>query len=188
MAVLAGEADLEINGLQRKSSQGDSVLPDLFHPLGIQTSYTREGIILKKIKPTIDRFEFDFRDNPDLVQTMAVLCGMIRLPFTMRGTRTLRIKETDRILALQNEMKKLGVIIEADPKGEWISWDGETDAVNTAEVQIKTYQDHRMAMAFSPAAMQYPGLIIEDPGVVHKSYPNFWEDLKQVGFNRSELD
>jgi len=188
MAVLSEGTDLEITGLKRMSNQGDSVLPDMFYRFGIQTSYSGDGIALNKTKPVLDRFEFDFRDNPDLVQTMAVLCGIIRLPFRMTGTRTLRIKETDRILALQNEMKKLGVIIDADPEGEWISWDGKTDTGSYDSVQIKTYQDHRMAMAFSPAAIHYPGLIIEDPGVVHKSYPYFWEDLRKVGFNLQELD
>jgi 3-phosphoshikimate 1-carboxyvinyltransferase len=188
LAVLSDGTDLEIKSLRSQSSQGDSVLPELFRPLGIRTSYTEDGILLSRTKQTLDTFEFDFRDNPDLVQTMAVLCGMISMPFIMWGTRTLKIKETDRILALQNEMKKLGIHIEADPGGEWISWDGDRKPLGAGPVQIKTYEDHRMAMAFSPAALKHPGLIIEDPRVVHKSYPGFWGDLEKVGLRCNELD
>ncbi len=188
MAVLSEGTDLEIKGLRKNSSQGDSVLPDLFQSLGINTTYTADGIVLKKTGESIVRFEFDFRDNPDLVQTMAVLCGILRLPFLMKGTSTLKIKETDRILALQNELNKLGIRIDADPEGEWIKWDGKTDPGLSGEVRIKTYQDHRMAMAFSPAAMKRQDIIIEDPGVVHKSYPGFWTDLESVGFSLSEME
>jgi 3-phosphoshikimate 1-carboxyvinyltransferase len=182
MGALSGGTELEVQGLSRRSGQGDSALPELFRPLGVTTKFTEKGIILGKGPGTLDNFEFDFRDNPDLVQTMAVLCGLMRMPFIMRGTRTLKIKETDRILALQKEMKKLGIAIEADSGGEWISWDGKVDPVVPGTIEIRTYQDHRMAMAFSPAAILHPGLIIQDPGVVNKSYPDFWGDLHRVGF------
>ena len=104
---------------------------------------------------------------------MAVLCGMIGMPFIMRGTRTLRIKETDRILALQHEMKKFGIQMDADPEGDWIKWDGLTDPGHTCPVQIKTYQDHRMAMAFSPAAMKQPGIDHRRPRSCKKILPGF---------------
>jgi 3-phosphoshikimate 1-carboxyvinyltransferase len=182
MAALSGGTELGIVGLTQESLQGDSVLPELFHPLGVQTSFSGQEVGLKTIRRTVDRFEFDFRDNPDLVQTLAVLCGVLRIPFMMKGTKTLRIKETDRILALKNELAKLGVILKADPNGEWISWNGGPSSLPSGQIKIGTYQDHRMAMAFSPAALKFPGLIIEDPEVVHKSYPGFWKDLERTGF------
>ena len=188
ITALADHAELEIKGLQKESNQGDSVLPELFHPLGVGTIFSEDCIRLKKIRRSIEKFEYHFGNNPDLVQTMAVLCGLLDIPFRMTGTRTLKIKETDRITALQAEMRKLGILIEADPDGAWISWDGKKTP-NLPEIkQIKTYQDHRMAMAFGPAAILFPGLIIEDPDVVNKSYPGFWNDLQNAGFNIKVLD
>jgi 3-phosphoshikimate 1-carboxyvinyltransferase len=119
---------------------------------------------------------------------MVVVCGLLGLPFRMTGTRTLKIKETDRILALQAEMKKLGIVLDADRKGDRISWDGRKRTDPSAPAQIRTYQDHRMAMSFTPAALLFPGLIIEDPDVVNKSYPGFWGDLQHVGFRIDQLD
>ncbi len=188
LAVLTGRTELEVGGLQRGSYQGDSVLPELFHPLGVETLFRKDGIVLRNIPRTIERFEFDFSNNPDLVQTMVVLCSLVDLPFYMSGTRTLKIKETDRIHALQVEIKKLGIVLKADPGGAWISWDGEKTSDVPQIKQIKTYHDHRMAMAFSPAAIKHPELIIEDPGVVNKSYPGFWKDLESTGFSLKELD
>jgi len=188
MAVLAERAEIEILGLRKKSYQGDSVLPQIFRPFGVETIFKNDGIILKRIPRSIKRFEFDFSDNPDLVQTMVVLCGLLNLPFYMSGTRTLKIKETDRIHALQVEMIKLGIPVEADNGGAWLRWDGNRTGDIPLTKQIKTYQDHRMAMAFAPAAIYHPGLIIEDPEVVHKSYPGFWEELKSAGFNLQEMD
>ena len=188
LAVFAGRTELEIGGLQRESYQGDSVLPELFRPLGVETVFRKDRIVLRNIPRTIERFEFDFSNNPDLVQTMVVVCSLVDLPFHMSGTRTLKIKETDRIHALQVEIKKLGIVLETDPGGAWISWDGEKTSDVPQIKQIKTYHDHRMAMAFSPAAIKYPGLIIEDPGVVNKSYPGFWKDLESTGFSLKELD
>jgi 3-phosphoshikimate 1-carboxyvinyltransferase len=130
---------------------------------------------------------YDFRESPDLVQTMAVLCGLLDVPFQFSGTQTLKIKETDRVLALRREMGRLGIIIEVDQDGSWIRWDGKNKGGRESSPCIRTYQDHRMAMAFAPAAMKMPGLIIEDPGVVHKSYPRFWEDLKSVRFTLREV-
>ena len=188
MAALSEQADFEILGLRKESYQGDSVLPELFRPLGVDTGYQKNGIVLKRIQGSLRKFEFDFSDNPDLVQTMAVLCCLMDLPFMMRGTRTLKIKETDRIFALEQEMKKLGFLINADPLGTWISWNGEKSPEVPRIKTIKTYQDHRMALAFSPAALRFPGLVIEDPGVVNKSYPGFWEDLGSTGFSIEEMD
>ncbi len=182
LAALSEQYGLQILGLRQDSMQGDSILPELFRPLGVETVFREDGIALKRIPLNAGEFVHDFSDHPDLVQTMVVLCGLLGLPFRMTGTRTLKIKETDRILALQLEMKKLGIPVDADPDGEWIAWDGKSTGTAAGNIQIKTYRDHRMAMAFSPAALRHPGLYIEDPEVVHKSYPDFWKDLEAAGF------
>ena len=187
MVAMAEKAGLEIDGLFAESHQGDSVLPELFAGFGVQTEFIPGGIRLKRTERTIREFSFDFRENPDLVQTMVVLCGLLDIPFQFSGTMTLKIKETDRVLALCEEMGRLGILLEADQKGRWIRWDGKNKGEKEGSPRILTYQDHRMAMAFAPAAMKIPGMIIEDPGVVHKSYPRFWDDLKSVGFTIREV-
>lgn len=186
MAAMAERVELEVEGLFTGSYQGDSVLPDLFDGFGVQTKDIQGGIRLERTDRRIHEFSYDFRENPDLVQTMVVLCGMLDIPFQFSGTKTLKIKETDRILALRQEMGRLGVLIDVDQDGNWIRWDGKSKGGKESSPSILTYQDHRMAMAFTTAAMRMPGLIIQDPGVVNKSYPRFWADLKSVGFTLSE--
>jgi len=188
LAALSERAEFEVKGLQRDSYQGDSVLPELFLTLGVETIYHHDGILLRKTSGSTDKFEFDFSDNPDMVQTIVVVCALRDIPFYLTGTRTLKIKETDRIFALQKEMRKMGFLLEADPGGEWLSWDGGKTSDSLKVIQIETCQDHRMAMAFAPAAIEFPGLIIKDSGVVNKSYPSFWADLERVGFTLEKLD
>jgi 3-phosphoshikimate 1-carboxyvinyltransferase len=188
IAALADHAEFEIKGLQKESLQGDSVLPVLFRQFGVDTTFTEDGIQLKTIQSSKEKFEYNFGDSPDLAQTVALVCGLLNIPFRFTGTGTLKIKETDRVVALQTEMKKLGILVDADPEGEWMSWDGNMATDLPGIKQIKTYQDHRMAMAFAPAAILFPGLIIEDPDVVKKSYPGFWNDLQNVGFNIKVLN
>ncbi len=186
MAALAEKVELELEGLFAKSLQGDALLPELFLGFGVQTDYISGKIMLKKTKRTIRNLSHDFRENPDLVQTMVVLCGLLDIPFQFSGTKTLKIKETDRVLALRQEMARLGIQLEVDQDGNWIRWDGRSRVGRETPPVILTYQDHRMAMAFAPAAMKLSGLTIEDPMVVHKSYPIFWEDLRAVGFTLRE--
>ena len=129
--------------------------------------------------------EHDFSGCPDLVQTFAAALCSLGVPFRFSGTRTLRIKETDRIAALQKEMARLGFVIRAGEEGAWIAWEGDRcDPV--ASPVIRTYDDHRMAMSFAPLAVRYPGLAIDDPGVVTKSYPAYWEHLQKAGFRVME--
>lgn len=180
VVCLSEGAEISLPGLDRDSLQGDSVLPRLFEAFGVKTEFTPEGIRLYRTGTVTNSFEFDFRNNPDLVQTFAVVCGLLGVPFRMEGTRTLKIKETDRIGALVTEMKKLGIHIHAEPDGGAIEWDGNKKGTGPAEA-INTYKDHRMAMAFAPAAWQLGQIEIRDPSVVNKSYPGFWKDLAAVG-------
>lgn len=126
----------------------------------------------------------NFVNEPDLAQTFAVTCCMMGIPFMFTGLQTLKIKETDRIEALKNEMKKLGYLL-YDSDDSILEWNGER-CEPEADPVIKTYEDHRMAMAFAPAAIKLDHINIAHPKVVTKSYPRFWDDLKSVGFSIEE--
>ena len=119
--------------------------------------------------------------TPDLVLTWAVLLCLLERSFRMTGVRTLRLKESDRIEALREELLKLGYVLKIEGE-DAISWYGERVAVGQNPPVIDSHDDHRMAMAFAPAAVRYPGLIIADAEVVSKSYPSYWAHLEQVGF------
>ena len=183
MAAFADNVDLKIYGLSENSLQGDAVVSKLFSNFGVNTTMIDGGILLRKGERTIREFNYHFIDQPDLAQTFCVLCSMLSIPFRFTGTESLRIKETDRIGALQKELGKLNIHIEASLQGDEITFTGGSIPGNISGIRIDTYQDHRMAMAFAPAAFILDDLQIKDPGVVTKSYPGFWDDLKKVGFN-----
>ncbi len=186
MAALAKKADIFIKGLKSDSLQGDSALATIFETLGVRTVFEENGVNLIKTKTVSDFLEYDFTLNPDLVQTLVPVCVLQNIPFRFSGTQTLRIKETDRILALHNEMKKFGVHINYGESGEWIEWDGKSLFISKKSVLINTYDDHRMAMGFAPICMRTGDIMINDPMVVTKSYPGYWVDLKNTGFEVEE--
>lgn len=179
MAVLSSEADIELTGLFRHSYQGDSRGAEVFARLGIETEYTEEGIRLRKNGSCVKRLDEDFVDIPDLAQTFVVTCALLDVPFRFTGLQSLKIKETDRIEALKAEMKKLGYVL-YDEDDSILYWNGERIEPQVCPV-IKTYEDHRMAMAFAPAAIHYPTIQIDEPQVVSKSYPGYWDDLRKAG-------
>ena len=190
MAALMNKANANANitltGLMDGSRQGDSAIRYMFSVLGVKTAFkTRKKLVptnvaLKAQKCMMPRFDFDFINQPDLAQTLVVCTALMGIPFRFSGLQTLRIKETDRIAALKKEMKKLGYVLDDSEEGV-LAWDG-TRCEPDKEPVIDTYEDHRMAMAFAPAAILFPGLIINNPEVVSKSYPKFWEDLRKAGF------
>ncbi len=180
MAVLSSEADIELTGLFRHSYQGDSRGAEVFARLGIETEYTEEGIRLRKNGSCVKRLDEDFVDIPDLAQTFVVTCALLDVPFRFTGLQSLKIKETDRIEALKAEMKKLGYVLH-DEDDSILYWNGERIEPQACPV-IKTYEDHRMAMAFAPAAIHYPTIQIDEPQVVSKSYPGYWDDLRKASF------
>ena len=174
---IAGKGQIFLSGLNANSSQGDSKVAELFEQLGVKTGYQAEGVLLSSNGNFTDKFEYDFVDQPDLAQTFAVTCCLKNIPFHFKGVQSLKIKETNRIAALITELAKLGYVL-FEPAESELAWTGERcEAAN--EISIATYDDHRMAMAFAPAALQMP-ISIEDPEVVSKSYPNFWEDFQQL--------
>jgi 3-phosphoshikimate 1-carboxyvinyltransferase len=188
MVALAEEADIFIPGLTSDSLQGDAALTSIFESLGVKTVFEENGVSLLKTKPTTDFFEYDFTLNPDLVQTLIPTCVLKDIAFRFTGTQTLRIKETDRILALHNEMLKFGVQLDYTETGDCIAWDGKSVFKPRKSILVDTYEDHRMAMGFAPVALLTKEIRINDPGVVSKSYPGYWKDLELTGFLVEDFD
>lgn len=180
IAALSPAAEIELTGLFRNSYQGDSRGAQLFAKLGVETQYTDRGVRLIKKGALPTRLDEDLVEIPDLAQTFVVTCALLDIPFRFTGLQTLKIKETDRIAALKTELAKLGYVLR-DENDSILVWDGERCKPQETPV-IKTYEDHRMAMAFAPAAIRYPHMQIAEPQVVSKSYPAYWEDLKKAGF------
>lgn len=185
MAALADKADIELKGLFKDSMQGDSKVAELFIDLGIATEFTNDGVRLTKTDRIAKKLFHNFIDEPDLAQTFVVTCCMMNIPFLFTGLQSLKVKETDRIEALKAEMKKLGYLI-TDSENSIMEWNGERCEPDANPV-IKTYEDHRMAMAFAPAAIKLNNICISEPKVVSKSYPRYWDDLKKVGFEITEI-
>ena len=170
--------NLTLQGLKKKSNQGDSVISELMKSFGVNTQYKEDGIVLTKIKLDTEEIELDFRDCPDLAQTILVVAAYHKIKLKVSGVESLKIKETDRLLAMKNELKKIGCdFYEED--NYWVLEKRSREIDD--ELSIDTYKDHRMAMAFAPLASK-KSIIINDPDVVVKSYPTYWEDLKKVGF------
>ena len=180
------EAEIRLAGLTDGSKQGDSCLRYIFSLLGVKTTFGSKEpgkpttVVLRRNGRRVHRLEYDFVNCPDLAQTFVVTCALMDIPFRFEGLSTLKIKETDRIKALKAEMRKLGYVLR-DEHDSVLLWDGER-CEPMADAAIDTYEDHRMALAFAPAALRLPSLRINNPGVVTKSYPHFWDDLRSAGF------
>ena len=186
MVALSSEGDARVllPGLYEDSLQGDSKGREVFSLLGVKTEYTKDGVLLSKKTREVDTLEYDFVQMPDLAQTFVVTCCMMGVPFHFTGLESLKIKETDRIVALKNEMAKLGFDLE-DRNDSELLWDGRRRALTAEEydsVAIDTYEDHRMAMAFAPVALVNGSIRINNPHVVSKSYPRYWDNLLAAGF------
>jgi len=187
IAAFAEDLDLQLNGLFEESVQGDSAIVEMYERLGVATRYTENGVHLTKnnqAKPPM--FEQDFLTCPDTAQTLFATCAGLGVQGLYSGLETLRIKETDRIKAMQTELGKLQVYISPLPKRfsqksekEYFMQDGTAQFESTPT--FPTYEDHRMAMCLAPLAMLHP-VQIEEPSVVKKSYPEFWDDLEAIGF------
>ncbi len=182
LAAFSNDLNLRLGGLFENSLQGDSVLAEMMTQFGVDTEYVADGIILTKGKASsVDSFQWNFINCPDIAQTLAVICGGLGVDGYFTGLRTLKIKETDRVQALQDELKKVKVDFWETKARQGVSCQVKGKATTVAQPQFATYEDHRMAMAFAPLAM-FGNIKIEEPMVVVKSYPNFYEDLKKLGF------
>ncbi|MDR1555453.1 MAG: 3-phosphoshikimate 1-carboxyvinyltransferase [Tannerellaceae bacterium] len=181
MAALSSEAEISLKGLSGKSLQGDAAGAGLFARLGVETDFTGEGLVLRRTGDCCKQMTYNFVNEPDLAQTFVVACAGLGIPFRFTGLQSLRIKETDRIEALKTELRKLGYLL-AGSQDSVLEWTGERCEPEGQPV-IRTYDDHRMAMAFTPLALSHPqGITIANPEVVSKSYPAFWEDMQTAGF------
>ena len=187
MALSTHEDDeIRLEGLMDGSKQGDSSVRYIFSLLGVKSTFEsrKEGVpttvTLRHTNRCVPRLEYDFVNSPDLAQTFVVCCALKNVHFHFTGLSTLKIKETDRIEAMKKEMRKLGYVIHDKNNSELI-WDGER-CMPEIEGGIDTYEDHRMALSFAPASLCIEGLRINNPQVVTKSYPHFWEDIKSAGF------
>ncbi len=182
IAALSEEAQLFLPGLNGYSLQGDSMITEIMANFGIRSQFKDGGVCLFKEPKKLERKIFDFKECPDLAQTVIVCCAALGHDATFTGLETLKIKETDRVNALQTELLKIGVkLIE---KNQTYKLDS-SGLVLDKKIKISTYDDHRMAMAFAPLALVIPELEIEDHLVVEKSYPDFWKHLEIAGFKIS---
>ena len=184
MAAFANELDLTIKGLKQISLQGDSAIVQMYDRLGVRSTFLSDGVRLTKNNNSLPAlFNDDFTDCPDVAQTLAVTLAGLGLGGRLTGLESLRIKETDRIAAIQNELAKFGVVVDVEGDYAMIVHAG---SIAPSTLAVHTYEDHRMAMAFAPLAMLVEGVSIEEPEVVEKSYPAFWTDLKSLDFEFSE--
>jgi 3-phosphoshikimate 1-carboxyvinyltransferase len=176
--ALAETAEIKLLGLRKNSLQGDIAIVDIMDKLGVKSTFDSAGVLLQKTE-SANEIDIDFSDCPDLAQTVAVICAANNIRCKMTGLESLRIKETDRITALQNELAKFNALLTEVNEGEWLVTADDFSSTNTP-ITFATYDDHRMAMAFAPLAMKFD-IIIEEPSVVQKSYPRYWQNLEQVG-------
>jgi 3-phosphoshikimate 1-carboxyvinyltransferase len=182
MAAFSDHVDLTLKDLKKESLQGDSILPEIYNKFGVKTEFLNEGIRLTKTNQHCTHFDFDFSNHPDLAQEVIATCAGLNIPAKLTGLESLRIKETDRIEAMASELSKSGFNI---------SVENESCLMIEPSIKIQspnfkpllTYSDHRMAMALAPLAILSGSVQIENPGVVKKSYPGFWDDLKKAGFD-----
>lgn len=179
MVALSEQGSIRLPGLKKNSLQGDIAIAEIMTHFGVKTTFEADAIYLEKTAITSDKKLFDFKSCPDLAQTVVVVASALKRDVSFTGLETLKIKETDRIAALQNEIAKYGAVLQED---------GETYHLHSQHVQdlgsltIETYEDHRMAMAFAPLALVFQQVQILEPHVVEKSYPTFWDDLRKQGF------
>ena len=179
IAFLADEAEITLRGLQDDYTQGDRVVADWMKRFGVLTQFTAEGAVLTKTKveyPMV--MKLNFKDNPDLAQTFAAMFAAKNIICTFSGLDSLKIKETDRVLALQQELRKIGVRFDYSDMYEFYQLKG---TYTPSTKPFATYSDHRMAMAFAPLAL-LGEISLDDASVIDKSYPSFWQHLTQAGF------
>lgn len=179
LTALSSSADILLSSYRNDSLQGDRSVAEIYRSLGVKTTFLKGEIRLEKTQVELPGFlELDLANSPDLAQTIAVTCFGLGVGLKMTGLHTLRIKETDRLQALKNELEKLGSEVVITEDSLQLVASGEIES----NIEIETYNDHRMALAFAPLALKVP-VIIKDADVVSKSFPEFWKDLQQLGFS-----
>ena len=174
---------IQLSAYKKESLQGDSCLAEIYQHFGVETHFDATFITLKKVRETKkETLEIDLVDAPDIAQTIAVTCFAEKIACNLKGLHTLKIKETDRLVALNDELTNLGALISVTDKSLHLEISSEINK----NISIKTYKDHRMAMAFAPLALRVPIKILEAE-VVTKSYQKFWDDMQQIGIKIDKL-
>ena len=172
--------EIKLSSYKKNSLQGDSVLAEIYNQFGVETTYEDESILLKKKEDISghDKIELDLSNAPDIAQTISVTAFGLGQECYLTGLHTLKIKETDRLVALKTELEKFEATVNITDDTLHLK---ASDSIKE-DVSVATYNDHRMAMAFAPLGLRTP-FVIEDAEVVSKSYPEFWEDFKSIGFS-----
>lgn len=174
---------IQLSSYKENSLQGDSVLAEIYQDFGVETRFENNSIFLRKTHNCqLSVVNYQLNNAPDIAQTIAVSCFGLGIGCHLTGLHTLKIKETDRLEALKNELTKLGATVSVTDDSLTL----EPSAEINENAVIKTYQDHRMAMAFAPLALKVP-IVIEEAEVVSKSYPDFWKDLEHIGFQIAKI-
>ena len=170
---------INISSYKENSLQGDAILSEIYNNLGVSSKFNNSVLTIEKVSDDLPKsLDLDLSNTPDIAQTLAVSCLGLQINCNLTGLHTLKIKETDRLLALKNEIKKLGTNIEISNNSLGIN----SPKPLLKNVEIKTYNDHRMAMSFAPLMLR-TDIYINNANVVSKSYPNFWNDLEKLGLN-----
>ncbi len=188
IALLAQDAEITLHGLSEESTQGDAVIAKIFNKW-VSSSYANNTVVLKKQTADLPAlFEYDFLECPDLAQTVIAAWGALKTDASMQGLKTLLIKETDRVAALDNELGKYGARLSGNvAENQWNLTSGDFNPETMPLPEIQTYEDHRMAMSFAPLALITGKILIAEPHVVTKSYPKYWDDLRSLGFTVEEV-
>ncbi len=188
MAALAEKAEIHIEGLGADSIQGDAVVRDIYRGFGVETTFDEAGMLIRKfvVEEKLKTFSYNFFRCPDLAQTVMVTLAGLGIKGHLSGLRTLRIKETDRITAMQTELARVKTTLEVKESAEDIFCLLTGKAKWKDKGKFYTYEDHRMAMAFTPLACLSP-IVIREPYVVTKSYPGFWQDVERVGIRIEKI-
>ena len=176
-------SEIQLGSFKNDSLQGDRVLAEIYTDFGVETTFMEDSIVLKKARNhKLKSFTCDLANAPDIAQTIAVTCLGLGMGCELIGLHTLKIKETDRLEAMKAELSKFGAKVEVSDRALLL----QPSLGVTSEVAVDTYNDHRMAMAFAPLALK-TSFVVNDAEVVSKSYPDFWKDLKNMGFQAQEL-
>ena len=180
IATLAEKSEILFPAVAEKSIQGDSIIKNKMKDFGVESKFYKSALQIKRNQSPPKALKFNFQNHPDLAQTLAVVSAALKIEGEFSGLTNLKIKETDRIFALKSELNKLDCTFEEIGK----SWFLRTPkkAIFQNSIEIETYNDHRMAMAFAPLALKFPFVIIQNPSVVNKSFPGYWNALKRLGF------
>ncbi|MCO5234075.1 MAG: hypothetical protein LC105_05610 [Chitinophagales bacterium] len=188
IAMLANHAKITLKGLSQDSVQGDAQIANILSPW-VSSSFDAQTVtLINNQNVSVETFSFDFLECPDLAQTVIVALAAKHINSDFRGLKTLLIKETDRVAALNNELSKYGASLQGNVEENYWKLDVSQFSAHREPIpSIATYEDHRMAMSFAPLALVSNQILIEEPNVVTKSYPKFWEDLKKLGFSIEEV-